>query len=54
MQPPTVRIFAPSIFVRMHGSMIPSATVPIVGSGMGNGLGAAGVRHTLTAIPVIW
>ncbi|XXS94858.1 hypothetical protein WMF28_26370 [Sorangium sp. So ce590] len=31
MQPPTVRIFAPSIFVRMHGSMIPSATVPIVG-----------------------
>ncbi|XXU79872.1 hypothetical protein WMF41_21590 [Sorangium sp. So ce1151] len=53
MQPPTVRIFAPLIFVRMHGSMIPSATVPIVGYGIGKGLGAAGVRQTLTAMPVI-
>ncbi|WP_437690511.1 hypothetical protein [Sorangium sp. So ce176] len=38
----------------MHGSMIPSATVPIVGYRIGSGLGAAGVRHTLTAMPVIW
>jgi hypothetical protein len=53
MQPPTVRILWPSIFVRMHGSMIPSATVPIVGYGMGSGEGAAGVRQTLTAMPVI-
>ncbi|XXZ27168.1 hypothetical protein WME89_28315 [Sorangium sp. So ce321] len=44
---------APSIFVRMHGSVMPSATVPIVGYGMGKGDGAAGVRHTLTAMPVI-
>ncbi len=54
MQPPTVRILALSILVRMHGSVIPSATVPIVGYGIGSGAGAAGVRHTLTAMPVIW
>ena len=36
----TVRILAPSIFVRMHGSIMPSATVPNVGYGIGSGLGA--------------
>ncbi|XXY53711.1 hypothetical protein WME91_21485 [Sorangium sp. So ce269] len=48
-----MRIFAPLIFVRIGASITPSATVPMVGYGMGRGLGAAGVVHTLTAIPVI-
>ncbi|MFT3770325.1 MAG: hypothetical protein QM820_33270 [Minicystis sp.] len=52
MHPPTVRILAPSILVRMHGSVIPSMTDPKVGYGIGNGAGAAGVRQTLTASPV--
>jgi hypothetical protein len=53
VQLPTVSTFAPSIFVRMHSSMTPSDTVAIVGYGSGSGLGAAGVKHTLTASPVI-
>lgn len=52
MHPPTVRIFEPLIFVRMHGSVIPSAVLPNVGYGMGRGAGAAGVKHTLTAKPI--
>ncbi|MEZ4297362.1 MAG: hypothetical protein R3B70_20525 [Polyangiaceae bacterium] len=53
VQLPTVSTFAPSIFVRRHSSITPSATEAKVGYGIGNGLGAAGVKHTLTANPVI-
>jgi hypothetical protein len=35
--------------------VIPSDTEAVSGYGIGNGLGAAGVRHTLTAIPTtLW
>src|SRR4051812_9461797 len=53
VQLPTVSTLAPSILVRIHSSITPSDTEAIVGYGMGSGAGAAGVRHTLTARPVI-
>jgi hypothetical protein len=51
---PTVHNGTPFTFVRNVPSPMPSDVVPINGYGIGSGLGAAGVKHTLTAIPVTW
>src|SRR4051812_39532904 len=47
---PTVAILAPLILVRIGESPMPSIEVANTGYGIGSGAGAAGVRHTLTAI----
>jgi hypothetical protein len=44
---PTVATAAPLIFVRIAASPIPSTELATTGYGMGKGLGAAGVVHTL-------
>jgi hypothetical protein len=46
---PTVAISAPLIFVRIGASAIPSTDCATTGYGIGSGLGAVGVVHTLTA-----
>ncbi|MGD0679015.1 MAG: hypothetical protein ABSC94_26725 [Polyangiaceae bacterium] len=52
---PTVAAFTPHTLVRRGESAIPSETDPVSGYGIGSGDGAAGVRHTLTAIPtMVW
>jgi hypothetical protein len=55
MHEPTVITCSPATFVRIALSIEPSDTEPIVGYGIGRGLGAAGVVQTLTAIPtMLW
>ena len=43
-------ISAPLILVRIGASPIPSIELARTGYGIGSGAGAAGVKHTLTAI----
>jgi hypothetical protein len=49
---PVVAHGLPSTRVRIAASVIPSMLEATTGYGMGNGLGAAGVMHTLTAMGV--